>query len=291
MPASERSYTVIEKGTELDHHAEELERQFIIDLRAQNRRNSITRILLNLFGILIFLAIWQVMPLVLPNLNPDIFPPPSLVLKGAWPMIKSGELLANIGVSVGRAFVGFIIASILAILVGVAMARVRVVRELSEPIMHGFRSIPVIALVPLAILWFGIGETSKIALIACGAFFPVWINTFIGIRDVHPIYLRSAACLGASPLKTLFLVALPAALPMILAGLRQAIAISLIVLVAAELSGATQGVAHMMSLGYQLFKVDIMFIGLVTLGALGFLADRLFVWLSAAIFPWYQSTR
>jgi len=108
---------------------------------------------------------------------------------------------------------------------------------------------------------------------------------------VHPIYLRPAACLGAPRLKTMLLVVLPAALPMILAGLRQAIAVSLIVLVAAELSGATLGVAHMMSLGYQLFKVDVMFIGLFVLGALGFLADRTFVWLTARLFPWYLTLK
>ena len=111
------------------------------------------------------------------------------------------------------------------------------------------------------------------------------ISTFIGVRDVHPNYLRSAATLGAPRLQTMLLVVLPAALPMILSGLRQAIATSLIVLVAAELSGATNGVAHMMSLGYQLFKVDVMFIGLFILGILGFVADRLFVWLTNSCFP------
>jgi NitT/TauT family transport system permease protein len=222
-------------------------------------------------------------------MNIQMFPPPSVVLESAWPMILSGELLANVAVSVGRALAGFAIASVIAIVAGVAMARQKIIRQLGEPILHGFRSIPVIALVPLAVLWFGIGETSKIALIVCGAFFPVWISTFIGARDVHPIYLRSAACLGAPPLQTMLLVVLPAALPMILAGLRQAIAVSLIVLVAAELSGATVGVAHMMSLGYQLFQVDIMFIGLFVLGALGFVADRLFVWLTRRLFPWYAS--
>ena len=108
------------------------------------------------------------------------------------------------------------------------------------------------------------------------------------MRDVHPIYLRSAACLGASRLQTLLLVILPAALPFILAGMRQGIAISLIVLVAAELAGATAGVAYMMSMGHQLFRVDIMFAGLFMLGAMGFAADRLFVAASRRLFPWYR---
>lgn len=270
-------------------HARQVERQFASAMQAERRRASVTRIFLNVTGVALFLAIWEALPRVMPGLNTQMFPPPSDVIETAWPMIISGELPQNIAVSVERALLGFVIASFAAIVIGAAMARLHVLCQLSEPILHGFRSIPVIALVPLAVLWFGIGETSKIALIVCGAFFPVWISTFIGVRDVHPVYLRSAACLGAPPLQTMMLVILPAALPMILAGLRQAIAISLIVLVAAELSGATLGVAHMMSLGYQLFKVDVMFIGLFVLGALGFGADRLFVWLTKRLFPWYLS--
>lgn len=281
----------ISSKSSAQNHAIEIERRFTAKLQREKWRSSLLRILLNIAGVAGFLFLWEVAPRILSGTNVQLFPPPSFVLKTAWPMIISGELLENIAVSLARALAGFLIASVIAVLVGVVMARMRVVCQLSEPILHGFRSIPVIALVPIAVLWFGIGETSKIALIVCGAFFPVWISTFIGVRDVHPIYLRSAACLGAPPLQTTLLVVLPGALPLILAGLRQAIAVSLIVLVAAELSGATVGVAHMMSLGYQLFKVDVMFIGLFVLGALGFIADRAFVWLTARLFPWYITAK
>lgn len=270
-------------------HALEVERRFATELRRQRRESILIRLTLNVTGVVVFLTLWEIAPRLIPGTNTMLFPPPSAVAEAAWPMITSGELIENIGASLGRAFIGFVIASVFAILIGIATARLRVIRDVSEPLLHGFRSIPVIALVPLSVLWFGIGETSKIALIVCGAFFPVWISTSIGVRDVHIVYLRSAACLGAGPLQTMFLVVLPAALPMILAGLRQAIAISLIVLVAAELSGATIGVAHMMSLGYQLFKVDVMFIGLFILGTLGFLLDRLFVSAMKRLFPWYTT--
>jgi ABC-type nitrate/sulfonate/bicarbonate transport system permease component len=270
-------------------HALEVERRFALELRTQRRMHILARLALNVTGLAVFLALWEIAPRLIPGTNTMLFPPPSAVAEAAWPMVTSGELIENIGVSLARAFVGFVLASILAVLIGIATARLRVIRDLSEPLLHAFRSIPVIALVPLSVLWFGIGETSKIALIVCGAFFPVWISTSIGVRDVPIAYLRSAACLGAGSLQTMFLVVLPAALPMILAGLRQAIAISLIVLVAAELSGATLGVAHMMSLGYQLFKVDVMFIGLFILGALGFILDRLFVSAMKRLFPWYTT--
>ncbi len=265
--------------------AERFQRAHARRERARRRQ----RLLLNLAGIALFLLAWEAIPHVFTWMNPALFPPPSRVLQAALPMIQSGELASHIAASLTRATAGFGIALVLGVTAGFLTARIDFLHHLSEPVLHGFRSVPSLAVVPLAVLWFGIGELPKIALIAWGAFFPIWITTFIGVRDTNIVYLRSAAALGAGRLRTLFLVILPAALPFILAGVRQAIAVSLIVLVAAELSGSTRGIAYMMSLGHQLFQVEIMFIGLVLLGAFGFLADRLFVWTARRLFPWYQS--
>ncbi len=265
--------------------AERFQQSHVRAERIRRRR----RLLLNLAGIVLFLLGWEAIPHVFTWMNPALFPPPSRVLQAALPMIESGELAGHIAASLTRATAGFGIALILGIAAGILTARITFLHHLSEPVLHGFRSVPSLAVVPLAVLWFGIGELPKIALIAWGAFFPIWITTFIGVRDTHIVYLRSAAALGAGRLRTLFQVVLPAALPFILAGVRQAIAVSLIVLVAAELSGSTRGIAYMMSLGHQLFQVEIMFIGLVLLGTFGFLADRLFVWAAKRLFPWYQS--
>jgi ABC-type nitrate/sulfonate/bicarbonate transport system permease component len=256
---------------------------------SRRRRQTIWRLVFNLIGILLFLGAWEAIPRLVPWINKVLFPPPSKVFATLWPMLLSGEIAHNVLVSLGRAGAGFLIAAVLGIAAGVLTARLRVLQHLTEPLLHGFRAIPVIALVPISVLWFGIGESAKIALVATGAFFPIWIATFIGVRDVHVVYLRSAACLGAGRMATMLWVILPAALPFILTGLRQAMAISLIVLVAAELSGATAGVAYMMSMGHQLFRVDVMFIGLLLLGTLGFLFDRLFVLLTQRLFPWYTT--
>jgi ABC-type nitrate/sulfonate/bicarbonate transport system permease component len=269
---------------------DELEQNFRNNYRTAQRRHVALRIGLNLVGVLLFLAFWEAIPRVVPSINKILFPPPSTVFATFWPMLLSGEIPLNILASLRRAGAGFGIALVTGIAAGVLTARIRLAEYLTEPLLHGFRSVPVIALVPLSVLWLGIGEGAKIALVAIGAFFPIWIATFIGVRDVHIVYLRSAACLGAGRFSTMLWVVLPAALPFILAGLRQAIAVSLIVLVAAELSGATAGVAYMMSMGHQLFRVDIMFIGLLLLGALGFTFDRLFVLLAKRLFPWYQTT-
>lgn len=265
-----------------------MEHEAIIRHRSQRRRAAVSTVALNIAGVCLFVALWELISRTGLAINPILFPPPSKVISTAIPMIVSGEIPYNILISLQRAASGFALASVLAIAVGLVTARVKLLRDLTEPLLHGFRSLPVIALVPISVLWMGIGEQAKVALVTMGAFFPIWIGTFIGVRDVHPVYLRSAACLGAGRLQSLLLVVLPAALPLILAGMRQGIAISLIVLVAAELAGATAGVAYMMSMGHQLFRVDIMFAGLFLLGAMGFAADRLFVAACRRLFPWYR---
>ena len=272
-----------------DAHAQALEAAFLAKDRRQRRLRTATRLLLNLAGVALFLGIWELLPRLWPGINETLFPPPSAIFEAFRPMLASGEIVQHIGVSLRRAGTGFALALLLGVAAGVCTARVRWLDSLSEPLLHGMRSLPVIALVPISVLWLGIGEAAKIALVTCGAFFPIWIATYIGVRDVHVVYLRSAACLGAGRLSTLLWIVLPAALPMILVGLRQAIAISLIVLVAAVLAGATSGVAYMMSMGHQLFRVDVMFIGLLTLAAMGFIADRLFVALARRLFPWYAA--
>jgi NitT/TauT family transport system permease protein/sulfonate transport system permease protein len=272
-----------------DAHLRAREEQFLRDLKADRRRQSIRQLSLNILGIILFLAAWEATPHVIPWMNRLLFPPPSDVVGTLRELIESGELIENIRVSLLRVLNGFIIATILGTLAGLLTGRLQLLQFLSDPILHGMRSIPAIALVPLSLLWFGIGEPSKVALIAWGAFFPIWLNTYTGVRDVPPVLLRSAMSLGAGRVQTMFLVILPAALPFILVGLRQGIGIALIVLVAAELAGASSGIGYMIATSHQLFRVDIMFIGIATLGFLGYVVDRLFTLLQSYLFPWYSS--
>ncbi len=264
-----------------------LERAFVAELQRKKRTGLISLISLNVLGIVLFLLAWEILPRIVPNINILMFPPPSSVVDALVPLLVSGELASNIFISLQRALAGFALATVLGITAGLLTARIRVLQHITDPVLQGFRSVPVIALVPLSLIWFGIGEGSKIALITWGAFFPIWIASFIGVRDVHAVYLRSAASLGAGPVQTMIYVILPSALPLILAGLRQALAIALIVLVAAEIAGARGGIAYMVAISHQLFRVDIMFIGLAVLGGLGFLLDRIFVAASRKLFPWY----
>lgn len=265
----------------------EIETQFIADLAAGKRRALRQRIGLGFAGVVLFLILWEILPRVVPGVNVLMFPPPSGIAGTLWDLLSSGELFGHAWSSLKRALAGFVIGSAAGILVGLMSGRIALMRHMSDPILHSLRSIPAIAFVPLAIVWFGLGETPKVALVTWGAFFPVWVNTFIGVRDVPNVYLRSAASLGAGNRQIMFQVVLPAAMPFIFAGLRQATAVSFVVLVAAELVGASSGLGYLISFSHLVFRIDMMFVGLMALGLLGFLADALFATALHRIFPWY----
>ncbi len=264
-----------------------LEKEFIATVASQRAVEKRRQIVLNISGVIIFLVLWQLSPYIVPGLDNLLFPPPTEVVSVMREMIVSGELLKHTGVSVMRAIAGFLIGGFLGVVLGVLTGRLESFGHLVDPVLQAFRSIPAIAFVPLAIIWFGLGEASKIFLISFGTFFPVWINTLIGVRGIPTIYIRSAASLGARPDQIMFRVILPAATPFIIAGLRLATAVALVVLVAAELVGASSGLGYLISYSHLVFRVDIMFVGLIMLGILGFITDRLFLFATARLFPWY----
>jgi ABC-type nitrate/sulfonate/bicarbonate transport system permease component len=265
-----------------------IEQDFLRQQRSRQRHTLRRQFVLGLLGLLAFLALWEIAPRVVPGVNIKMFPPPSQVVDVFIDMtFRSGDIWPHVGASLQRAFWGFLLGSSVGVAAGVLTGRSALLRHLSDPVLHGLRAIPAIAIVPLAIVWFGLGDLSKVMLIAWGAFFPVWINTFFGVRDIPAVYLRSAATLGASRWATLTQVALPAALPFVFAGLRHATSVSFVVLVAAELVGAEKGLGFLISFAHLVFRVDIMFVGLLFLGAIGFLADQAFALLLNRLFPWY----
>lgn len=265
-----------------------LEQAFLARHRARKRQAFLQQLWLGGLGVLLFLLVWELAPRVIPGVNIKMFPPPSHIVEVFAEMTwGTGEIWPHLGASLLRALWGFLLGSAAGILVGITTGRWLALREISDPVLHGLRAIPAIAIVPLAIVWFGLGDLSKVMLIAWGTFFPVWINTFIGVRDIPQVYLRSAATLGTRPGAQLLQVALPAALPFIFAGLRQATAVAFVVLVAAELVGAEKGLGYLISFAHLVFRVDIMFVGLIYLGAIGFLVDQLFAWSLHRFFPWY----
>lgn len=220
------------------------------------------------------------------DINPQLFPSPFAVLKAFVEMIKSGQLWSDIYISGLRAFIGYSIGCFIGVLIGVFTGRIRYADQALGKIIHILRSFPPVAIVPFAILWFGIAEAAKYFLVFWGVFFPVWINTHAGMSQVDKTYTWAALSLGAKRKHMIKDILLPAALPHILTGMRVAIGICFICVFVAEMSGAYEGVGFRISTSYLIFRVDKMIAALLVLGAMGATADQLFKMITRYFFPW-----
>jgi ABC-type nitrate/sulfonate/bicarbonate transport system permease component len=207
-----------------------------------------------------------------------LFPPPAVVFRKAWVLVSNGVLWEHLSASLQRILAGFIAGSMLGMPIGLAMGSFRPVRRLLEPYTEFLRFIPSVAMITVAVIWFGIGEASKIFLIIYTTIFIVIINTAAGVSAIAPDKIRAAESLGATRAQIFLHVALPATVPYILTGMRLAMANSFTTIVAAELIAANEGLGKMLWDGRMFMLVDDIFVSLVTLGLLGFATDRLFRW-------------
>ena len=207
-----------------------------------------------------------------------LFPPPTVVLRKGLTLVQNGVLVEHLSASVRRILTGFIAGSLMGMPIGLAMGSFRPVRALLEPYTEFLRFIPSVAMITVAVIWFGIGEGSKIFLIIYTTIFIVILNTAAGVSAIAPDKIRAAQSLGASRGQIFVHVALPATVPYILTGMRLAMANSFTTIVAAELIAANEGLGKMLWDGRMFMLVDDIFVSLVTLGLLGFAVDRLFRW-------------
>jgi ABC-type nitrate/sulfonate/bicarbonate transport system permease component len=207
-----------------------------------------------------------------------LFPPPWRVAVKAVELAQEGILAEQVAVSMQRILIGFAVGSAIGIPIGLAIGSFRMVRQLLEPYTEFFRFIPATAMITVAVIWFGIGEGSKIFLIIYTTVFVVIVNTAAGVGAVTPNKIRAAQSLGASRAQIFLFVALPATVPYILTGMRGAMGNSFITIVAAELIAANAGLGKMIWDARLFMLVDQIFVALVMLGLLGFLTDRAFRW-------------
>ncbi|GAA4475665.1 ABC transporter permease [Gluconacetobacter asukensis] len=216
---------------------------------------------------------------------------PVQIVATGWALTRDGSLQTNLLVSLARAGAGLGIAFV----AGVGLALVSGLSRLGEDIvdapMQILRTLPALALVPLFILWFGIGETPKIALVALGSGFPIYLNLHKGIRSIDPKLLEMARTLGLSRARTIRGVILPGALPDLLVGLRFAVGISWLMLVVAEQVNADSGIGHMMMDAEDFLRTDIILVGLAIYGLLGLASDQIVRFLETALLSWRPSHR
>jgi ABC-type nitrate/sulfonate/bicarbonate transport system permease component len=233
--------------------------------------------LIYLASIASLIVLWHVISTTF--FKPQFFPPPLLVLQTGREMLESGELFEHVNISLQRILAGFLIGSAIAAPAGLLMGSIPIVRAIFDPYVQFFRFVPSLAWLTPVVIWFGIGETSKVLIIVYTTIFIVLINTMVGVSHIAPNKLRAAACLGATPLKAFIFVTLPATLPFILTGMRLAMGNSFATVVSAEMIAADSGLGYLIFNSRLWMATDKIFIGIVCLGALGLSTDRFFRYL------------
>jgi ABC-type nitrate/sulfonate/bicarbonate transport system permease component len=240
-------------------------------------------------ALILFAVLWEVLAdgnkswrLV----NPNLLPAPREILTAAVEQSRDGTLWLDIGVSLWRALQGFALAAALGVLVGLLSGYLALFEDFTDPIVEVIRPIPPLAFLPMFIIWFGIGELSKVLFITFSCFFPIYLSTAQGVRFTDPLLVRAARSLGASELQVFGHVVLRAAVPEIMTGLRLGFGMSLFVLVAAELIAADAGLGYRIQEARNQFRVDVMFLDAFVIGLLGFAIGGLLRKLQGYVLRW-----
>jgi ABC-type nitrate/sulfonate/bicarbonate transport system permease component len=244
---------------------------------------------LRLVAVAAFLVLWGLASgavVVLNLFNPIFLPGPWLVIGKVIEMAARGQLWAHLGATLQRVAVGFVTGAVLAVGLGVVAGHLRSVRNAIEPIVELLRPIPPLAVLPLFIVWIGIGETSKVGFITYATFFPMFLTTVHAVGRIDPLLVRAAQSLGAGSLQLFRRVILPAALPDILTGVRLGVALSFFVIVISEFIGAEHGLGYLINDGRNFFLVPQMLGAAVLLGLLGYAGNALVRLLERRLLRW-----
>jgi sulfonate transport system permease protein len=222
-------------------------------------------------------------------LSSRILPAPSATLRAASDVLFSGVLLEHVAVSTRRALIGLIIGGALGFLLGLLNAVIPLAERLLDSTVQMLRNVPHLAVIPLVILWFGIGEEAKIFLVAVGVLFPIYLNTFHGIRTVDHGLVEMARSYGLSRAALFWRIILPGALPSILVGLRYALGIMWLTLIVAETISATSGIGYMTMNAREFLQTDVVLLGIIVYALLGKLADTLTRLLERRCLAWHPA--
>ncbi len=232
------------------------------------------------------LLVWEIC-VRLGFIDPRFFPAPSVIFERAYVLLLSGELLGHTLITLQRMFWGTLIGGIPALVLGIIMGLNRTTRALIDPLIAATYPIPKSAILPLALLIFGLGEASKIFMVAIGVFFPVLINTAAGVLGIEKIYLDVGRNYKAGRWQTFRTIALPGAMPVIMTGFKLGIGIGLIMVTMAEmLGGSSAGLGYMIWNSWQIFSVAQMYVGLLVVALIGFLLTLALDELEGWLVPW-----
>ncbi|PDY89187.1 ABC transporter permease [Bacillus toyonensis] len=236
----------------------------------------------------IILIIWQLAG-VFGLVTKTVLPTPLDIFLAFQELIKTGELFGHLSISVFRAAAGFFIGGGLGVILGTIVGFSTRSEQYLDPSVQMLRTVPHLAVAPLFVLWFGFGETSKVLLIADGAFFPLYVNAFLGIRGVDSKLFDVARVLEFNKRKLITKLILPAALPNLLLGARLSLGVAWVSLVVAELMGSTEGIGYMIMDARQFSNTDIVFVGIIIFAFVGKFSDSLVRLLEVKFLRWRDS--
>jgi len=222
-------------------------------------------------------------------LSSTLLPAPSAVAVTGWRLLRNGELVNNISISFSRAMLGFLIGGGLGLGFGAANGLSAVSRQLLDPSLQMVRNVPHLALIPLVILWFGIGESAKLFLVALGVFFPIYINSYHGIRTADPQLVEMGRAYGMGGWRLFRRVILPGALPSIFVGLRYGLGTMWLTLIVAETIASSDGIGHMAMQAREFLQTDVVVLAILIYALLGKLADSAVRLLEHAYLPWHPN--
>lgn len=233
------------------------------------------------------LALWEVLARA-EMVNTLLFPRVSLILRYLGELLAGGDILVQVAISLARSLSAYVIAALFAISLGVIMGYYRIVYEVVEPFMEMLRPMPIVALIPVIILFLGLGWQMKVFIIFLACVWPILLNTIDGVRGIDAVLLHTARTFGASPTQLLRYVILPAALPVIVTGLRISVATSLILMVISEMIGGMNGIGFFILNAQRKMRVLDMFAGIIILGVIGYLFNLLFRLASNRLIHWHH---
>lgn len=219
-------------------------------------------------------------------INPTLLPSPAHVVEVFWNNLTQGELLINIWMSVQRVLFGLLLGMLLAVPVGFLIGWYKPVRRFVDPLINFFRALPPIALIPLVIVYLGIGEVAKVAILFYASFFAAVIVMYEGMSQISPVFIRVAKTLGATDFEIFLKVMVPMTVPHMLTALRVALGVAWATLVAAELVAAQQGLGAMIQNASSFFDLGTIYLGIICIGVLALLMDLALRGISRRLVSW-----
>jgi ABC-type nitrate/sulfonate/bicarbonate transport system permease component len=239
----------------------------------------------HLLVIFVLLSVWEGL-VATGVVSALFFPAPTTILVQTYKLLLNGVLLVHLKATLGRIVISMLFGGLAGLLLGAAMGWSKRLRFLADPLIAALHPIPKISILPLVMIIFGIGETSKVIVVAISVFFPMLINTMVGVHQISPLYYEVAKNYGATPRKLFSRVILPGSLPMVMSGVRLAINTALMVTIAVELVAAQEGLGAMIWLSWEILRTVDLYVSLLVITILGVLSNLVIHYCTRWLAPW-----